>query len=170
MKGKFLIVLALAAFAVNSHALSSSVAGGKKDFVRTRDASGNPLMADSDKPWKVFANESNTGVGNNSEVQVTDEIGVAPKQGILRRVCVESGSPANWALVWDTSAQTSSGIPGVAATITNRRLLPATFAATTTNYNCSPDINALFTAGLRTINSDTTVRTFIYWRGLGDVR
>lgn len=165
MKGKFLIVLALAAMAVNSYALSVSVAGGKKDINRSKDASGNPLMFNDDKGWKVFANELAT-----AEIQVTDESGVAPKQGILHKICVESGSAAQWALVWDTSAITSAGTASAAAAVVNRKLFPAVFSQTSASYGCTPDINAVFTAGLRTINSDATVRTYIYWRGLGDVR
>lgn len=154
-----------------SYAISVSVAGGKKPVARSLDNSGNPLAFSDDKSWKVFENAGNVCVGNNCEVQVTDESSVAPKQGILHKFCIESGLITNWASVMDTSAQTGSGSASSWAAVTGRKLFPALYAATAvsmTNYNCSPDINAVFTAGLRVLNSDTAVRTYIYWRGFGD--
>lgn len=162
MKKVILMGLALLFAGQNfAFALSSSRGGGKKALIRTNDANGNPLQIDSDKGWKAFEYTDVT-----TEVQVTDESGVAPAQGILHRVCIESGVAAvDYLLIWDTSTQTGG------VRVLNRRLLPALFVASTYGMTCTPgDLNILFTAGLRVLQSSAVNRNYIYWRGLGDSR
>lgn len=164
MKILLAAVLAVLVGSGQAFALSSSVAGGRKSLVRSIDSNGNPLAIESDKGWKVFE------LIGTTEVQVLDEASVAPKQGILNKVCIETGTGGvDYALVWDTSSQTGG------VNVVNRRLLPAFYAATATGatvptLNCTPVLNALFTAGLRGMNSAAGGRLYIYWRGLGDVR
>lgn len=158
MKTLIAVVLALGLVGSKASALSVSVGGGKiKSASRSIDSSGNPVMFNDDKAWKVFE------LYGTTEVQVTDESGAAPKNGILHKICVISGNPVlDFALVWDTSSQT--GGVGVA----NRRLLPPFYPLSVTQLTCSNDLNALFTAGLRGANSQASGMVYIYWRGLGD--
>lgn len=151
-------VLFLGFLAAKASALSVSVGGGKiKSTSRSLDSSGNPVMFNDDKAWKVFE------LYGTTEVQVTDESSIAPKNGILHKVCVISGNPVvDWALVWDSSTQTG-GI-----SVANRRLLPPLSPASVASITCSPDLNALFTSGLRGANSSASGIMYIYWRGLGD--
>ncbi len=158
MKNLIAAVLALLVGVSSASALSVSVAGGKKALARTLDSSGYPIGINDDKGWKVFE------IIGTTEVQVLDEVSVAPKQGILNRVCVETGVlSVDYALVWDTTAAT--GLAGA-----NRRLMPAQYSGTSSIFNCTPALNALFTAGLRGANSSSQGHMYIYWRGLGDVR
>ena len=92
--------------------------GGKKQVARMLDNSGNPVVFNDDKPWKVFSIEYVT-----APVQVVDEAGVAPKQGLVKRICVESGvaagNVADWTVVWDTLA-----VAGMTGTGIGRRIAP----------------------------------------------
>lgn len=158
MKTLIAVVLALGLFGAKASALSVSIGGGKvKSTSRSVDSNGNPIAFNDDKAWKVFE------LYGTTEVQVTDEASVAPKNGILHKVCVISGNPVlDFALVWDTSTQTGG------VTVANRRLLPPLYPLSVTQMTCTTDLNALFTAGLRGANSQASGIMYIYWRGLGD--
>jgi len=159
--------LVIALGAVKASAYSAQFLGaGKKANSRSVDANGNPLQINDDKPWKVFE------VTDMSVPRLlTDEAGVAPKQGIIKRICVESAvglsGVSDVAVVWDTAVAA-----GMTATATGRRLLPP-IQRVTGVLSCV-EINAQFTAGCGVIQSNSgntqTGSTFIYWRELGGFR
>ena len=164
MKKLILLGFAMAVFVGNAGAVS--VQRTKRSLIAQRDASGNPIVFAGDKAWKVFELKDTT-----TETQVSDESAVAPVFGILHKVCVESApsiagnSPVavtDWALVWDTT--TATGAQGA-----GRRLLPPLMRATAALV-CSPDLDVLFSLGLRVANGGAAGSTYVYWRGLGDIR
>ncbi len=156
-----LMVLALCAGYVGATAIGAG--GGKKSVGRMNDSSGYPIQFNNDKPWKVFE-VANTATA----AQVVDEDGVAPKQGMLHKVCVESGTAAGdaflgqMAIVWDTVTAADMTVVG-----TGRRIIAPMSRATTA---WCLEINALFTSGLGIKNSSAVGSTYVYWRELGGYR
>lgn len=158
---KLMGLLVAAALALPGQALAGSVTTVRKTLSQTRDGSGYPLALESDRAWKVFEVKDTT-----TETQVVDESSVSPVAGVLRRVCVESAAaiPAatDWAVVWDSYTETGIGSA-------NRRLLPPMFRLSAASW-CSPELNAMFTRGLRVKNGSSVGGTYIYWRELGAAR
>ena len=133
--------------------------GGKKTVDRSLTLDGNPLQFNDDKPWKVFSIEYVT-----APVLVVDEGGVAPKQGLVKRICVESGvaagNNADWTVVWDTLA-----VAGMTGTGIGRRIAPP--IGHNTNAVTCVEVNAMFTSGLAIMQGAATGSSYIYWRELG---
>ena len=150
-----LMVLALVAGSANATAVNAG--GGKKSVARMQDSSGGPIMINDDKPWKVFE-VMNTATA----AQLVDENGVAPKQGMVKRVCVETGA-ATLAYIWDTVTAAN-----IVSSGEGRRILPPV-VSTTTAVVCV-EVNALFTSGIGIKNSAATGSTYVYWRELGGYR
>lgn len=158
------LILALGAQA--SHAVNATggnavgAGGGKKAVSRMLDANGNPITFNDDKPWKVFAFEFQT-----APAQLVDETNVAPKQGLIKRICLESApatpvAASDWAIIWDTltAANMTAGGPG-------RRLAPPIMRVS--SLQSCVEINALFTSGVGVMQGQAAGSTYIYWRELG---
>ncbi len=166
------LVLAMSAVAHANVAVTVGNAvganGGKKQTARMIDASGYPIVFNDDKPWKVFSLEYQTG-----PAQLLDESGVAPKQGLIKRICMDSAPAiplaADWAMVWDTSAGNASGIgPGAGVLTAGRRIAP-TIQRVSGVEKCV-ELNVMFTSGLELLQGAATGSTYIYWRELGGSR
>ena len=137
--------------------------GGKKAVNRSLDASGNPVMFNDDKPWKVFEFAYQT-----APAQLVDESAVAPKQGLVKRVCLESSVAAiattsEIIVLWDTSTVAAMTMAG-----TGRRIAPP-FPRASGTVACT-EINAMFTSGLGVMSNVATGSAYIYWRELGGAR
>ncbi len=143
-----------------SHSAAIGSRGGKKAVLGINDASGNDLLVDDDKPWKVF---ESTQIGR---FQVVDESGVSPKQGTVRQVCISSViATTEFIVAYDsnTTAGVNSTIPGI-------RLGPP-FVGSTTKASCL-QLNALFTSGLvievsTQTGAGSSGSGYVYWRELG---
>lgn len=161
---KMLTMLVVLALCVPQFAAAVSVSsgGGKKSVARMLDSSGGPLSFNDDKPWKVF--EVNATA---SAVQVVDESGVAPKQGMVKRVCVETGSTLTSVMLavvlWDTATAAGVTLGGA-----GYRIMPPLMRATLT-VTCT-EVNALFTSGVAVLHSSAIGSTYVYWRELGGYR
>lgn len=158
MKKTLLIAMLLALCGVQAHAVAVGSRGGKKAGVRRADPSGNPILFGDDVAWKVF---ESTSVG---PIQVVDEIGFAPKAGIIRQICISTGATTVWAVVYDTNTASAA----TAYFTTGVKVAPALFAGTTTQL-CTPILNALFTAGMA-VELQAALPgggVYIYWRELG---
>ena len=157
-----LAALVLALCGAQAHATAIGAGGGKKSVSRSLDQNGNPLQINDDKPWKVFESAYTT-----VPAQVVDEAGVAPVQGLVKRICLESSSAAipasETAILWDTSVAANMTAAG-----TGRRIMPPLPRAT--GVVTCVEINAMFTSGLGVMNSATTGSTYVYWRELGGYR
>lgn len=160
-KLKMILVLALCVPQV-AQAVAIGANGGKKSVSRMNDASGNPVLFSDDKPWKVFE-----VFGTATIAQLVDESSVAPKQGMIKRVCVESGISAssipNFALIFDSAVAADTSL-----VLGGRRLAPPLTVLSLTSQ-CW-EINALFTSGAAVKNNTATGSTYVYWRELGGYR
>lgn len=156
-------VLFAAMFAVlcgaQAHALAVGSRGGKKSVARMIDSSGGPITFNDDKPWKVF---ESTGIG---QIQLVDESGVAPKQGMIGKVCIGTAPVTTWGVVYD-----SNTVTGTMSTATGLRLFPPV-PASTTLLQCFT-VNALFTSGAVVEVSAAMAQNgfYVYWRELGGYR
>lgn len=160
MKKTLIVAMLLALCGVQVRAAAVSSAGGKKQVIRMNDANGNPILFDTDKPWKVF---ESTGVG---AVQIVDESGVAPKQGMVGRLLLSTGAVSNYCVLADSN--TTSGLTSV----TTGKFLTAPFAYQT-SLGQDLVIGALFTSGLVVINNANVSAPggcYVYWRELGGYR
>ena len=157
MKKTLMIVGLILAVGGAAHAASGTPnVTTKTGIVRTIDSSGNPVLFNQDKAWNVFAIEYQT-----TPVQVVDERGLAPKQGLISRICLES-APAiplasDWAQVWDTGVAA-----GMSAAGTGHRIAPP-FMRVSGVQACT-DINAKFTSGLGIMQGAATGSSYIYWK------
>lgn len=153
------LVLALGASAHAAGGVAVGAGGGKKAVSRMLDANGNPIVFNDDKPWKVFAFEFQT-----TPAQLVDEAGVAPKQGLIKRVCLESGPAVvaanDWAIVWDTLTASNMTAGGA-----GHRVAPPLVRVASATY-CL-EINAEFTSGAGVMQGLSAGSTYIYWRELG---
>lgn len=148
-------------------ALAVGAFGGKKRLQRTLDGNGLPIVIAGDMGWKVFEIPAGTTLA-----LVVDELGVTPTQGIVRSFCAESGTSGTaqneWVVLFNSTSITTS--PALNANTSARRLYPPLSRATQTE-RCSPDIYALFNAGLvigQTVTSELGTKTgYVYWRPLG---
>lgn len=124
------------------------------DRTMTRD-SGGSVLTDEARGYKVHE------VFNSATAQlVVDEDGTAPTAGVLKKVCVSSGSATTeYAVVYD-----SASITGITATTSGKALHPLLNRATATE-RCL-DINAQFHRGLVVIQDSAVGRTYVYWRKL----
>lgn len=158
----FALILAATLAGQFAQAVATGTGGGKKSVARMNDSSGNPVLFSDDKPWKVFEVAYTA-----TAAQVVDEAGVAPKQGMIKRVCRETGTTGSahleYVLLWDTITASD-----IAYATTGRRLAPPLPRATLT-VECT-EINALFTAGAAIKNSSAAGSTYVYWRELGGSR
>ena len=158
----FALILAAALVGQFAHAVATGTGGGKKSVAGMRDSSGYAVAFNDDKPWKVFE----VAYTATAE-QLVDEAGVAPKQGMIRRVCRETGTTGTAhlenVLLWDTITAAD-----ISFATTGRRLAPPLPRATLT-AECT-EINALFTAGVGIKNSSAVGSTYVYWRELGGYR
>ena len=158
----FALILAAALAGQFAQAVATGTGGGKKALFRTMDANNYPLAIDDDKAWKVFE-VFNTATA----AQIVDENGVAPKQGMIKKVCRETGTTGSahleYVLLWDTITAAD-----MALATSGRRLAPPLPRATLT-VECT-DLNALFTAGAGVKNSSAVGSTYVYWRELGGSR
>jgi len=151
--------MVLALCGVSAHAAAGAVSAGESTLAkitRTLDASGEPVLFNDDKPWKVFAFEYQT-----TPVQVVDGEGKAPKVGLIDRICVESSvaaiTTADWAIVWDTSVAA-----GMSASGTGHRLAPPIQRASGVTF-CQ-EIRAEFKFGLGVMQNLSTGSTYVYWK------
>ena len=128
----------------------------KTGNARSNDSSGYPVLFNQDKSWNVFAIEYQT-----TPVQVVDERGLAPKQGLISRICMESGAlgglASDWAEVWDTGVAANMTAAG-----TGHRIAPP-FMRVSNVESCS-DINVKFTSGLGVMQGAATGSSYIYWK------
>jgi hypothetical protein len=133
--------------------------GGKKSVARMLDNSGNPIAFNDDKPWKVFSFEFQT-----APAQLVDEAGIAPKQGLVKRICMESAPaiPAalDNAVVWDTAVAATMSLTGP-----GRRIAPP--IQRLSGVEKCVEINAEFTSGLGVMQGVSGGSTYVYWRELG---
>lgn len=158
----FALILAATLAGQFVHATAVGDSGGKKPVGRTMDANGYPLSINDDKPWKVFELKDTT-----TAAQVVDEDGVAPKQGMVKRICVESAPaipvPTDYTYLWDTITAADMAITGA-----GRRIAPP--IQRLSGVEKCVEINALFTSGLAVDNGQAVGSTYVYWRELGGVR
>lgn len=159
MKNIMIAVALLLSFASVSHAAAVGSRGGKKSVARMIDSSGGPILTNDDKPWKVF---ESTITG---QFQVTDESGVAPKQGMVSKVCMSTAATNIYVVVYDTNTTS-----GVSLTSSGIRLGPPLLGSTTLAQCLT--LNALFTSGLVIEFSTATPYGggYVYWRELGGYR
>ena len=149
-----MLILAIggAAFAASGTPQSVTKTGNG----RTVDASGNPVLISNDKPWNVFSLEYAT-----AGVQVVDERGLAPKQGLIGRICLESApaiaAPNDWAILWDTGVAANMTANG-----TGRRLFPPVQRVSGVEH--CVDVNVKFTTGIGLMDGATTGSTYVYWK------
>lgn len=143
----------------SAHSAAVNARGGKKAIGRTADGNGYPITFNDDKPWKVF--ESTT----NGASLLLDENGVAPKQGMIRQVCISSGAASTFAVVYD-----SNTTAGLSIASTGVKLIPQVNAITTGVTCVTP--NALFTSGavVETNGAVSPGGVYVYWRELGGFR
>lgn len=162
MKKIISLILALAFSVQSVHATAVGDSGGKKPVGRTMDANGYPISIDDDKAWKVFELKDTT-----TAAQVVDEDGVAPKQGMVKRICVESAPaipvPTDYTYLWDTITAADMAITGA-----GRRIAPP--IQRLSGVEKCVEINALFTSGLAVDNGQAVGSTYVYWRELGGSR
>lgn len=162
MKKNLLIALgALLVFIGSSaHAAAVGSRGGKKSGIRRMDSSGNPVAFGDDVAWKVF---ESTGIG---PTLLVDEAGIAPKQGMINRVCIGTAAATNWYVVYD-----SNTVSGLGITSNGVRMSPALVGQTTLAQCFS--MNALFTSGV-VVDSNYAASAgggiYVYWRELGGYR
>ena len=158
----FALTLAALIAVQSVHATAVGDSGGKKTVGRTMDANGYPLAIDGDKAWKVFEVKDTT-----TAAQIVDEDGVAPKQGMIKRICVESAPaiPAanDYAFVWDTITAADMAITGA-----GRRVAPP--VQRLSGVEKCVDIDALFTSGAAVKQGTAVGSTYVYWRELGGSR
>ncbi len=160
MKKTLLIAMLLALCGVQSHAAAVGSRGGKKSVVRMLDASGNPIVFNDDKPWKVFeSTQPNT-------VLLVDEAGVAPKQGMIRQICMSTAATTTFGVIYD-----SNTIAGLSIASSGVRLAPPLVGSTTLTQCLQ--VNALFTSGV-VVESNAaagpSTGVYVYWRELGGFR
>jgi hypothetical protein len=161
---KMLLVLAVLAPFCAELALATAVnaGGGKKSVARMNDSSGYPISFNDDKPWKVFELKDTT-----TAAQVLDESGVAPKQGMVKRVCLESApaipSASDYAYLWDTVTAADMVITGA-----GRRIAPP--IQRLSGVEKCVELNALFTSGLGIDQGTAVGSVYVYWRELGGYR
>lgn len=154
-----LVGLVLALCGVSVHASGVAVSAGESTLAkitRTNDASGNPVLFNDDKPWKVFAFEYQT-----TPVQVVDGQGKAPKNGIIDRICLES-APAipltsDWVQVWDTNVAANMTAAG-----TGHRVAPPIVRLS--GVQSCLDIRSEFKFGLGVMQGAATGSSYIYWK------
>lgn len=156
-----LMVLALCA-GQYAGAVAIGAGGGKKSVARMIDNSGGPVMFSDDKPWKVFEVKDTA-----TAAQVVDESGVAPKQGMVKRVCLESAAaiPAasDSVIFWDTVTAADMATGGG-----SRRIMPPVMRVSGAEH-CL-EVNAMFTSGLGVKQGASVGSTYVYWRELGGNR
>lgn len=164
MKKTLLIAMLLALCGVQAHAAAVGSRGGKKNGIRRNDPSGNAILFGDDVAWKVFESTQANGV------QVVDESGVAPKQGIIHMVCLSTNAVTTWAIVYDTN--TATGLAGGVGQSTYGIALTPPIPASTTLLTCSPVLNALFTSGAAVALNVGIAQggVYVYWRELGGYR
>ncbi len=164
MKKTLLIAMLLALCGVQVHAAAVGSRGGKKNGIRRADSSGNPVLFSDDVAWKVFESTQANGV------QILDESGVAPKQGVIHMVCLSTNAVTTWAIVYDSN--TATGLASGAGQSTYGIALMPPLAASTTLLSCTPVLNALFTSGaVIALNSGIAQGgVYVYWRELGGYR
>lgn len=167
MKKILIAAMFLVLYGAQGHTAAVSSAGGKKSVARMLDSSGGPIMFNDDKPWKVF---ESTGPGAAFANQIVDESGVAPKQGIINKICLSSAPTTTWASVYDSSTTaTLTGNLGIS--IVNKRLAPA-LNGSTTSQQCLT-VNSLFTSGAFlevSTNLSGPGGAYVLWRELGGYR
>lgn len=158
----FALILAASLIGQFAQAVATGTGGGKKQLGRSMDPNGYPLALSEDKAWKVFEVAYTA-----TAAQIVDESGVAPKQGMIGKVCLETGTSGSAhlenVLLWDTITASD-----IAFATTGRRLSPPLPRATLT-AECTT-LNALFTAGAAVKNSSAVGSTYVYWRELGGSR
>ncbi len=158
----FALILAAALAGQMAHALNVNRGGGKKSVARMLDSSGNPISFNDDKPWKVFEVKDTT-----TPAQLTDEDGNALKQGMVRRICVESApaipTAADNAVFWDTVTAADMTVFGG-----GRRIAPP--IQRLSGVEKCVEVNALFTSGLGIKNGAAVGSTYVYFRELGGYR
>ena len=160
-----LFALILSLYGVQAQAGTAVGArGGKKAVARMLDSSGGPIGFNDDKPWKVY---ESTSVG---PFLVVDESGVAPKQGMINRVCIGTAPVSAWAVVYDTNT-----IAGPDVTDAGIRISPLLIGSATATQCFT--LNALFTSGAAVEISAGMVPVaglgggvYVYWRELGGYR
>lgn len=150
------VVLALCG--AQAHAIAVGSRGGKKSVARMGDSSGFPIGFNDDKPWKVYVSTQ------SGAVQIVDESGVNPRQGMLYQVCLGTGAVTTWAVAHD-----SNTITGLGQLTAGTQLTPL-FPASATLVQCQ-QFNAMFTSGL-VIETSVALPTgaLVYWRELGGYR
>ena len=160
MKKALMLAAALALVYGRAHA--TSISSSKKSVARMADSSGYPVMFNDDKPWKVFESANTT-----TPAQIVDEAGVAPKQGMVKRICLESAPAIPTAddnvILWDTSTAAAMDVSS-----TGRRIVPP--LQRTSGVDRCVEINALFTVGLAVKNGKSEGSSYVYWRELGGYR
>lgn len=148
-----------------ARAASVSAIGGKKSVARMNDSSGYQVSFNDDKPWKVF---ESTGV---NPVQVVDEAGVAPTQGMIRQVCLSSAATTSSVFIYDSSS-TASSTGNLGPGVVGKRLAPPIVGLAATEH--CVQLNALFTSGLFIeVYPSALVApggAYVYWRELGGYR
>lgn len=141
---------------LQAHAAAVGSRGGKKQILRTLDASGNPLAFNDDKPWKIFeSTQANT-------VLLVDESGVAPKQGMIRQICLSTAATTAFGVVYD-----SNTVSGLSIASSGVRIAPPIVASATLTQCIQ--VNALFTSGA-VVEMNTGIPYggfYVYWRELG---
>ena len=151
-----LMLVAMALCGVQAHAAAVGSRGGKKPVSRMNDSNGNPVLFNDDKPWKVFeSTQANT-------VLLVDENGIAPKQGMVRQICLSTAATTAFGVVYDSN--TTAGLSIASAGV---RIAPPIVASTTLTQCLQ--VNALFTSGL-VIEGNTGIPyggVYVYWRELG---
>ena len=155
-----LMVLAICAGQAFATAVNSG--GGKKSVARMNDSSGYPIQFNDDKPWKVFEVKD-----TSTAAQLVDESSVAPKQGMVKRVCLESAAaiPAasDSVVFWDTVTAADIATSGA-----GRRIMPPVMRVS--GVEKCLEVNALFTSGLGIKQGASVGSTYVYWRELGGYR
>lgn len=162
---KTLIAAVLLLLCGQAHAASVSTIGGKKSVARMIDSSGGPIGFNDDKPWKVF---ESTGI---NATQIVDETGVAPKQGMVNKICLSSAAVTSWAAVYDSSS-TASSTGTLGQTVNGKRLGPVIIGQAAVEHCLT--LNALFTSGLFVEIYPSALGApggvYVYWRELGGYR
>ena len=128
----------------------------KSGYPRSVDGSGNPIQFNQDKPWNVFALEYAT-----AGAQVVDERGLAPKVGLVGRICLESApaiaATSDWAILWDTGVAANMTASG-----TGRRIFPPVQRVSGVEHCVAG--NTRHTPGLGVMAGATTGSTYVYWK------
>ena len=158
----FALILALTVVSQSAMASAVGASGGKKNVERMRDGSGNPVLFNDDKPWKVFEVKD-----TSTAAQLVDESSVAPKQGMIKRICLESApvipAAGDNVLIFDTATVADTSVTGA-----GRRIAPP--IQRLSGVEKCVELNALFTAGVGVKNGTAVGGTYVYWRELGGSR